>query len=70
MLSNLNTQVKLCARQFRSEVNPDTAADILLLADRHSLAQLKHVATNTNIDPDKAQELIYEMLKLSNISNS
>ena len=64
----MNTQVRLCARQFQSEVvvTPDTAADILLLADRHSLAQLKQVATNTNIDPDKAQELIYEMLKLSN----
>ena len=48
MLSNLNTKVKLCARQFRSEVNPDTAAEILLLADRHSLAQLKQVATHTD----------------------
>ena len=47
-ISNLHTQVKLCARQFRSEVNPDTAADILLLADRHSLAQLKQVVTNTD----------------------
>ena len=48
MLSNLNTKVKLCARQFRSEVNPDTAADILFLADRHSLAELKQVETNTD----------------------
>ena len=35
--------MKMCASQFSAEVNPDTAADILLLADRHSLAQLKKV---------------------------
>ena len=40
-----NNQVKMCARQFRSEVNPDTAADILLLADRHCLARLKQVGS-------------------------
>ena len=39
----LNAKVKMCAGQFSAEVNPDTAADILLLADRHSLAQLKKV---------------------------
>ena len=33
----------MCAGKFSAEVNPDTAADILLLADRHSLAQLKKV---------------------------
>ena len=38
-----NDQVKLCARHFRAEVTPDNAADILLLADRHCLAQLKQV---------------------------
>ena len=40
-----NDQVKLCARHFRAEVTPDNAADILLLADRHCLAQLKQVGT-------------------------
>ena len=44
-----NNQVKMCARQFRSEVTPDTAADILLLADRHCLAQLKQVGINTDL---------------------
>ena len=43
MLPKSTNQVKLCARQFSADVNPDTAADILLLADRHSLAQLKQV---------------------------
>jgi len=37
--------VKLCARQFRSELTPETAADILLLADRHGLTQLKREVT-------------------------
>merc|ERR1719184_164047 len=37
----LSDLVKLCAHQFKSEVTPDTAADILLLADRHCLHQLK-----------------------------
>ena len=44
--SESDGQVKLCALQFRAEVTPDTAADILLLADRHSLHQLKQVGTN------------------------
>ena len=40
---NMNTQVKLCAAHFRADVTPDTAAEILLLADRHCLGQLKQV---------------------------
>ena len=39
----MNTQVKLCAAHFRADVTPDTAAEILLLADRHCLDQLKQV---------------------------
>ena len=50
-VANSNNQVKLCAHQFRSEVTPDTAADILLLADRHCLAKLKQVETDTDLDP-------------------
>ena len=38
-------QVKLCARQFKTEINPDTAAEVLLLADRHCLESLKQVTT-------------------------
>jgi len=33
--------VKLCANQFKTEINPDTAAEILILADRHCLKSLK-----------------------------
>ena len=39
----MNPQVKLCAAHFRADVTPDTAAAILLLADRHCLDQLKQV---------------------------
>ena len=38
-------QVKLCTRQFKTEINPDTAAEVLLLADRHCLKSLKQVTT-------------------------
>ena len=41
--ANSTNQVNLCAKQFRSEVTPDTAAGIILLADRHCLTQLKQV---------------------------
>ena len=41
-------QVKLCARQFKTEINPDTAAEVLLLADRHCLENLKQVTTKPN----------------------
>ena len=45
MMGNCNSpQVKLCARHFRSELTPENAADILLLADRHGLTQLKRVS--------------------------
>ena len=37
-------QVKLCARPLRSKITPETAIDILHLADRHGLAQLKQVS--------------------------
>jgi len=37
----LSGLVNLCANQFKSEVTPDTAAGIILLADRHCLTQLK-----------------------------
>ena len=47
MLPKSTNQVKLCARQFsadpNSEFNPDNAVDILLLADRNYLYQLKQV---------------------------
>ena len=43
MLPNSTNQVKRCAQQFSADVNPDNAVDILLLADRHYLAQLKQV---------------------------
>ena len=36
-------QVQLCARQFKAEISPDTAADTFLLADRHGLGELKQV---------------------------
>ena len=35
--------MKLCAHKFRSKITPETAADILLLADRHGLTALKQV---------------------------
>jgi len=35
--------VRLCAAECRGEVTPATAAKILLLADRHQLADLKQV---------------------------
>ena len=35
--------MKLCANQFKTEINPDTAAEILILADRHCLKSLKQV---------------------------
>ena len=43
MLPKSTNQVKRCAQQFSADVNPDNAVDILLLADRHYLAQLKQV---------------------------
>ena len=36
-------QVQLCARTFKAEISPDTAADTFLLADRHGLGELKQV---------------------------
>ena len=36
-------QVKLCAHQLKREITPETAAEVLLLADRHSLNTLKQV---------------------------
>ena len=43
MLPKSTNQVKRCAQQFSADVNPDNAVDLLLLADRHYLAQLKQV---------------------------
>ena len=41
--------MKLCARQFRSKITPETAADVLLLADRHGLTALKQVNKKSQI---------------------
>lgn len=45
--------VKLCARQFHTHVTTSTAADILLLADRHHLVDLKQMVMMTILS-DKA----------------
>ena len=55
MKGNCNSpQVKLCASQFRSELTPESAADILLLADRHGLTQLKRVSNEKRFLNQKA----------------
>jgi len=38
---DLDELVKLCAHQLCTEVSPETAGEILLLAERHSLSELK-----------------------------
>ena len=58
MNANTNTnklkKVKRCASHFKGEITPESAAEILTLADRHSLDTLKQVGgskrlnTNTN----------------------
>jgi len=37
----IHALVKLCAHQLKREITPETAAEVLLLADRHSLNALK-----------------------------
>merc|ERR1719447_2403225 len=52
----LSDLVKLCACKFRSKITPETAADILLLADRHGLTALKQ-ETMAKIIAEKARYL-------------
>ena len=37
-------QVQLCAHKLKTDVSPDSAAEVLILADRHCLNSLKQVS--------------------------